>query len=213
MNRVTTLLGTLPLLLSLWTTPAQAASHCLVSNESSCRLKIDKQGFRIQVDERGQIVVVFGNTTAELDRGESYVVVQEDLDRLESNQIFTPNESAQIRAELTNYDGTAYMVPEADELKAALNLPATEVVGPHDYMDLIQVHMQLVLSFSAFTSAYLGELMGVAVLEAGPAAVAPADVPAAVPSPTPAPVATPEPAPTPTPESTPVPAFETQTQS
>lgn len=168
--------------------PALARSHCLVSNEVACRLKVDKQGFKIQVDERGQIVVVFGNTPGEIDRAESYVVVQEDLDRLESNQIFTPNESAQIRAELTNYDGTAYTIPDAEELKSALNFPTNETVGPHDYMDLIQVHMQLVLSFSAFTSGYLGELMGIAVLEAGPSAGPAPTVPPAAAAPAAAPV-------------------------
>jgi hypothetical protein len=193
----------------LWISPALAASHCLVSNEASCRLKVDKQGFKIQVDERGQIVVVFGNTPTEIERAESYVVVQEDLDRLETQQIFTPNESAQIRAELTNYDGTAYMIPDAEELKAALNLPSTEIIAPHDYMDLVQVHMQLVLSFSAFTSGYLGELMGIAVLEGAPAPVASpplTPVPAASPTPALTPVPSPTPAPTPTP-------IETQTQS
>ena len=174
-----------------------SAPSCLLVEADSCTLKTDHLGFRIQVDERGSIVVVFGNTPEDLARAESYVNVQEDLGRLEQLQNLDSSTSSKMKDELSKYDGTAYQIPDSGELHSAIGFSPDANVRAEDLQDLIRVHMQLVLSVSALTSTYLADVMGLHVIEK--------PAPAATPAPTPTPQSPPEPAPTGTPSATPTP--------
>lgn len=158
-----------------WAVPtfAQVAPKCLRADSQQCLLKVDQTGFRAQIDERGRIVIVFGNNPSEFQTGESYVVVQDDLERLEEDEAYSPNETAQLKNELATFDGAVYAVPSVEDLRLALGFPETSMIGARDYYDLIQVHLQLVLSVSALTAGYLSDLIGLNLVSETPAAPAP----------------------------------------
>ena len=161
--------------LLFFATSAHASPTCLMADQASCVLKTDHEGLKVQVDERGQIVVVFGNSSEDFARAESYVNVQDDLDRLEKADDVTEQELSQIETELKTYDGAKYSIPGTQELKETLGFPKTSTLGAQDYVDLLRVHMQLVLSVSALTSAYLTDILGVSLLDTASPAVHPTE--------------------------------------
>ena len=175
-------------ILSAFPKTAFAKSTCLLATTDSCALKTDFQGLRVQVDEREKVVVIFGNSKEEFVRAESYVNVQEDLMRLEASNDIEAGESKQIQNELVKYDGASYTIPDSTELLSALGFPETTSVTADDYIDLIKVHMQLVLSLSASAASYLSDLLGIESIDTVPAPVATATPTPVEPA---APVATP----------------------
>lgn len=144
--------------------PAGAAPQCLSMAPTHCLLKVDQTGFRAQIDERGRIVILFGKAPSDLQTGESYVVVQEDLERMEEDEAYSPNEATQLKNELSSFDGAVYNLPTVDDLKLTLGFPSGSDVGARDYFDLVHVHMQLVLSVSALTAGYLSDLLGLTLI-------------------------------------------------
>ena len=151
--------------LSVFPKTAFAKSTCLLATADSCELKTDYQGLKIQVDERGKVVVIFGNSKDEFVRAESYVNVHEDLARLEDSNDIEAGESKQIQDDLQKYDGASYAIPDSSELLSTLGFPETTSATADDYLDLIKVHMQLVLSLSASAASYLTDLLGIEAIQ------------------------------------------------
>lgn len=88
-----------------------------------------------------------------------------DLDARVGKGEMTVDEATSIWREVANSEGTRYTLPNLPVLKSDLGFPTDAVINDDDLRDLCRAHLQVSLSVSPLTAAYIGDRMG---LEARP---------------------------------------------
>jgi hypothetical protein len=146
--------------------PRTCVAHSETDSLGSCLLSTVHHGLRIAIDRLGQIFVIFETSEpsgappkAELDS--AFVAVQSHLRHLTGESSLTDEEAVHIESELSAYDGAYYQIPSAKDLRMSLGFSPGMGIEAEDHQELMRVHMQLALSLSPLTAAYLSDLLGI----------------------------------------------------
>lgn len=81
--------------------------------------------------------------------------------RVEKGEL-SADEAAQIESELSVRRDMSYHIPQSSEqLKIDIGFPRHVSLDPEDYVDLLEVHIQMSMGVSPLSAEYLMERMGI----------------------------------------------------